>query len=202
VKLCLDAHVLLINGIFEGGDGLKFFKWASALFSICLAFSMFCGWLITNTLWTFSNSILFVLCISLIYVIYLSMKSYKTIHGYKKIWVWLMGTVSFSISGLLIIFLLLQFTFITLLGGPTHLTTSESPNKNYRIDFIYFDAGAMGTFGIRGELNGPLGFKKQIYYERHATEAKVTWVENDIVNINGHQLNLKKGEYFGYIRNH
>lgn len=111
-----------------------------------------------------------------------------------------MGVFSFLFSGLLILFLLLQLTLMTVLGGITHLATSESPNKNYRIDFIYFDAGAMGTFGVRGELDGPFGFKKRIYYERHATEAKVTWINNDIVSINGHQLNLKKGEYFGYIQ--
>ena len=112
-----------------------------------------------------------------------------------------MGITSLLLAGLLLLFLLLQLALFTLLGGPKHLTTSESPNKTYTMDFYYFDAGAMGTFGIRGQLDGPLGFKKHIYYERHATEAKVEWVDNHIVKINGHQLNLKNGESFGYTQN-
>lgn len=50
----------------------------------------------------------------------------------------------------------------------------------------------MGTFGIVGELNDPLWFKKNIYSERHADQAEVEWEVEHIVVINGHRLDLRE----------
>lgn len=176
---------------------MHYFKWACVLFSLCIAFIIFCGWLITQTLWTFSTSSIVALTIALISVLYLLNKRAKSVHGFKKFLAWLISFVSFLMTVLLLCVLILQL-IVLLLGGVSHLTTSISPDQRYKIHFYYFDAGAMGTFGVRGELNGPLGFKKQIYYERHATEVHVEWLNHHIISINGNELNLKNGDYFGY----
>lgn len=68
----------------------------------------------------------------------------------------------------------------------------QSPEGQYTIDFYRVDAGAMGTFGIMGELNGPLWFKKNIYSERHAEQAELEWEDEHIVVINGHRLDLRE----------
>ena len=134
---------------------------------------------------------------SFVSVLYLLTKGAKSVHGFKKILTWLISVVSFLMTALLLCVLTLQLV-ILLFGGATHLKTSTSPDSRYKIDFYYFDAGAMGTSGVRGELDGPFGFKKHMYYERHATEAQVEWLNDHTISINGNELNLKNGEYFGY----
>ncbi len=131
----------------------------------------------THTLWTFSTSSLVALTMAFISVLYLLIKGAKSVHGFKKFLAWLIGVVSFLMTALLLCVLTLQLV-ILLFGGATHLTTSISPDQRYKINFYYFDAGAMGTFGVRGELDGPFGFKKHMYYERHATEAQVEWLND------------------------
>ena len=179
---------------------MQYFKRACVLFSLCIAFIVFCGWLMTHTLWTVSTSSLVTLIMAFISVIYLLIKGAKSVHGLYKFLSSLIGAVSFLITALLLCVFLLQLV-IMLFGGATHLTTSISPDQRYKINFYYFDAGAMGTFGVRGELDGPFGFEKQMYYERHATEAQVEWLNDYTIRINGNELNLKNGEYFGYVLN-
>ena len=176
---------------------MPYFKRACVLFSLCIAFIVCCGWLMTHTLWTVSISSLAALIMVFISVIYLLKKGAKSVQGVTKFLASLIGAGSFLITALLLCVFLLQLV-ILLLGGATPLTTSISPDQRYKIHFYYFDAGAMGTFGVRGELDGPLGFKKQMYYERHATEAQVKWLNDHTISINGNELNLKNGEYFGY----
>lgn len=180
---------------------MHYFKWACVVFSLCIAFIVFCGWLMTHTLWTFSTSSLVALTIAFISVLYLLIKGAKNVHGFRKFSSWLIGAVSFLMTALLLCILTLQLIVVLLFNGVTHLTTSISPDQRYKIDFYYFDAGAMGTFGVRGELDGPFGFKKHMYYERHATEAQVEWLNDHTIIINGNELNLKNGEFFGYKLN-
>ena len=177
---------------------VQYFKWACVLFSLCITFIVFCGWLMTHTLWTFSTSSLIALTMAFISVLYLLIRGAKSVHGFIRFSSWLIGALSFLMTALLLCFFLLQLVIILLFDGATHLTTSISPDQRYKIDFYYFDAGAMGTFGVRGELEGPFGFKKHIYYERHATEAQVEWLNHHTISINGNELNLNNGEYFGY----
>ena len=176
---------------------MHYFKWACVVFSLCIAFIVFCGWLMIRTLWTVSTISLVALTMAFISVLYLLIKSAKSIHGFKKFSASLIGALSFLMTALLLCILTLQLVIISF-GGATHLTTSISPDYRYKLDFYYFDAGAMGTFGVRGELDGPFGFKKHMYYERHATEAQVEWLNDYTIRINGNELNLKNGEYFGY----
>ena len=149
------------------------------------------------TLWTVSNSTFIVLFILFVFVIYILKKEFKQLTRLKKIIAIIINTISFIFTGLILIYFALKILIFSI-GGAEHLFTSYSPNRHYTLDFYAFDAGAMGTFGIRAELDGPLGFKKQIYYERHGEDANVQWLTDDIVIINGHELNLKNGDTFGY----
>lgn len=88
--------------------------------------------------------------------------------------------------------------FFSLFGVNEHIKTVSSPDNGYTIDFYFWDAGAAGTFGIRGELNGPLWFKKRIYYEKRTENVNVEWKSNNKVSINNHTLKLNEGETFGY----
>ncbi|WP_177184481.1 DUF5412 family protein [Psychrobacillus sp. OK032] len=56
----------------------------------------------------------------------------------------------------------------------------------------------MPTTSIRvvGKVNGPLWFKKNIYYDDKMHKADVTWTNNHIITINNHTLNLEKGGTF------
>ena len=49
---------------------------------------------------------------------------------------------------------------------------------------------------MTGVLDGPLWFKKRIYYEDPMQEVDVEWENNYTVTINKHTLNLKKGEFY------
>ena len=138
---------------------MQYFKRASVLFSLYIAFIVFCGWLMTHTLCTVSTSSLVALIMAFIIVIYLLIKGAKSVRRLYKFLASLICAVSFLITALLLCIFLLQLV-ILLFGGATHLTTSISPDQRYRIHFYYFDAGAMGTFGVRGELDGPFDFKR------------------------------------------
>ena len=96
------------------------------------------------------------------------------------------------------LYLVLWFTFIFSFGPDEHIKTVSSPDNKYIIDFYRWDAGGAGTFGIRGELNGPLWFKKRIYYERETENVEVEWKNNSEVSINNHILNLDVGDKYGY----
>ena len=84
------------------------------------------------------------------------------------------------------------------LGANEQISTTYSSDGNYKIDFYRWDAGAAGSFGIRGELKGPLWFKKRIYYERRVMQAEIKWENNHSVSINNHLLDLAEGETYGY----
>ena len=105
------------------------------------------------------------------------------------------------LSSLLSIALFLAISlslFASLFGANEHIKTVQSPDGTYTIDFYRYDAGAAGTFGIRGELNGPLWFKKRIYYRDREEQVEVEWITNSTVSINNRTLNLKEGETYGY----
>ncbi|MEK4129944.1 DUF5412 family protein [Solibacillus sp. FSL W8-0474] len=140
---------------------------------------------------------LIVLSTLFVSVIYILIKEFKQLTRLNKFFAIIINTISFIFTGLILVYFSLKILIFSV-GGAEHLFTSNSPNRHYTLDFYAFDAGAMGTFGIRAELDGPLGFKKQIYYERHGEEANVQWVTDEIVIINGHKLNLKSGDTFGY----
>lgn len=55
------------------------------------------------------------------------------------------------------IYIAMSFTaFFSSIAVNEPIKTISSPGGDYIIDFYYFDAGATGLFGVRGEIDGPL----------------------------------------------
>lgn len=77
-----------------------------------------------------------------------------------------------------------------------HIETTQSPDNKIVIDFYTLNGGAATSISVTGVQNGPLWFKKRIYYEDPMHEVDVEWESNTIVTINNNTLNLKKGEFF------
>ncbi|MER2037123.1 MAG: DUF5412 family protein [Solibacillus sp.] len=107
-------------------------------------------------------------------------------NGWGLVRSWLTILLSFALSTTLF-FMLLFSSFASWFGGHELIKTVEYPNNKFTIDFIRWDQGATGTFGIRGVLNGPLWFKKQIYNEARVEEVKIEWNGNNII-INGMEI--------------
>ncbi|QHS24300.1 DUF5412 domain-containing protein [Virgibacillus sp. MSP4-1] len=110
---------------------------------------------------------------------------------------WLTVIISTLLSIIFFLAILLSL-FASSFGVNEHIKTVQSPDGDYTIDFYRYDAGAAGSFGIRGELNGPLWFKKRIYYRDTEEQVEVEWKNDRTVSINNHTLNLKEGETYGY----
>ncbi|CAM3304876.1 DUF5412 domain-containing protein [Filibacter tadaridae] len=77
-----------------------------------------------------------------------------------------------------------------------HIESTQSPDSKISIDFYTLNGGAATSISVTGIINGPLWFKKRIYYEEPMQEVEVEWVNDHIVIINNHTLNLDKGEWF------
>ncbi|WP_185131720.1 DUF5412 family protein [Cohnella zeiphila] len=102
-------------------------------------------------------------------------------------------TTIFSIILIFVLFITMLFT--TMFSGAKELlTTVHSPDGKYTVKFYHTDAGGMGTFGVLGELNGPLWFKKKIYVEKRVDQVDIEWKDNHTILINNHKLDLRKGE--------
>lgn len=109
--------------------------------------------------------------------------------------------VTIAFSSLLSIALLLAVTFTFLassMGASVHIETASSPDDSYTLEFYRWNAGAAGSHGIRGEINGPLWTKKRFYYQVNKEDVNVTWEDENTVTINNHTLQLDEGETYGY----
>ncbi|WP_281273391.1 DUF5412 family protein [Cohnella lupini] len=124
------------------------------------------------------------------------------IKGFKNNTKWWQKTgssISVLLSFVMSIILLLVILFTSYFSsGQKIINTIHSPDNEFTIVFYSWNAGAMGTFGIRGELLGPLWFKKRIYYQVRTEKVDVEWINAHEISINNYILNLDKGETYGY----
>lgn len=74
------------------------------------------------------------------------------------------------------------------------IETAQSPDSQIIIDFYTLNGGAATSISVEGIVNGPLWFKKRIYYEEPMHKVDVEWKNNHIIIINNHTLNLDKGK--------
>lgn len=103
--------------------------------------------------------------------------------------------ISTVLSTILILIMIVVVSFTTMFSGSKELlTTTQSPDKQYTINFYKTDAGAMGSYGVIGELEGPLWFKKLIYSQHKVDQIDLKWDNNHTVLINDHKVNLMQGE--------
>lgn len=77
-----------------------------------------------------------------------------------------------------------------------HIETTQSPDNKTTIDFYTLNGGAATSISVTGIVNGPVWFKKRIYYEVPMHEVDVEWKNSHIIVINNHTLDLDKGETY------
>ena len=172
--------------------------WAFYLIFICYGLAIYSLYSnIKQTWWLIAppNYVLFIISLTAMVLGIIGFKDKRNWRAKTRSWLSIILSVSSSIA----LFLIILFSlFFSSLGMKELIETVQSPDGNYTIDFYRYDAGAAGTFGVRGEINGPLWFKKRIYHQRRIEQVEVEWVNNNTVSINNRKLNLKEGETYGY----
>lgn len=78
-----------------------------------------------------------------------------------------------------------------------YLTEEISPDGTYTLKAYLTNGGATTSYSIRGELvfNNRNGKTKNIYWNYREETAKIEWIDNDTVVINGHTLNVPKEKF-------
>ncbi|GHU82631.1 hypothetical protein AGMMS50284_4830 [Clostridia bacterium] len=72
----------------------------------------------------------------------------------------------------------------------------DSPSGEYTVNIYLDNGGATVDFAIRGELlNNSNNIKKNIYWCYARNSAKVEWIDNETVVINGKTLNVLTDVY-------
>ncbi|RPF55501.1 DUF5412 family protein [Aquisalibacillus elongatus] len=173
----------------------RFNSWSFYLILICIglaAYSLYSNiyhtWLIAPP-----NYILFIISLLALTLGILGLEDKRNRLTKTRSWL----TITLSTLTSIGLFVVLTFTAI-FSGVNEHVKTVNSPDGHYTIDFYRYNAGAAGSFGVRGELDGPLWFKKRIYYEDSAHLVEVEWKDDSTVEVNNHTLNLNKGGSYGY----
>lgn len=81
----------------------------------------------------------------------------------------------------------------------TFLMVSQSPDGKYTLEAYRTEPGATVDFSIRVYLIRDN--KKNIIYDAyHEYEAKIVWIDNTTVSINGKTLNISQGEMYDWRR--
>ncbi len=164
------------------------------LFSICL--SLYSLYSRLNHTWLVAPPNYILLSFAIV-AFFLGLKALRDQESiFFKLMSWFSIIFSCLLSTILLAALLFTLFFQTS-GGRDLIQIIHSPDGAYTIELYRWDAGAAGSFGIMGEKNGPLWFKKRIYYQRHKDQVEAVWENNHTVTINHHRLNLQKGETYG-----
>ncbi|WP_256464175.1 DUF5412 family protein [Halobacillus amylolyticus] len=128
---------------------IKYNLWSFYLLLLCLGISLYSLYSNINNTWLIAPPIYIIFLFSIIAFI-LGIKGFKD----KTNWLEKLGnSLTVILSLLLSIVLFLAFSlsiFASSMGANKQIKTIHSPNDNYTIDFYRWDAGAAGTFGIRG----------------------------------------------------
>lgn len=103
---------------------------------------------------------------------------------------WLTVLLSFSLSAIF----LLGVAVNSFAREP--IETTQSPDSEITIDLYTLNGGAATSISVVGIVNGPLWFKKRIYFEDNMHKADVEWINDHIVTINKHTLDLAKEETY------
>ena len=79
----------------------------------------------------------------------------------------------------------------------TFLCAAESPDGKYNLEAYRTEPGATVDYSVRVYMiNG--NQKEIIYNAYHESEAKIDWVDNTTVSINGKTLNMSSGETYDW----
>jgi len=79
----------------------------------------------------------------------------------------------------------------------TFLMASQSPDGKYNLEAYRTEPGATVDFSVRVYLT--TGDRKAIIYDAyHEYEAKIVWIDNTTVSINGITLDISQGEKYDW----
>ena len=79
----------------------------------------------------------------------------------------------------------------------TFLIVSQSPDGKYNLEAYRTEPGATVDFSIRVYLI--TNDKKSLIYDAyHEYEAKIVWIDNTTVSINGKTLDISQGEKYNW----
>lgn len=178
----------LKRGKFDLGN--KYNLWSFILCLLLLGLSFQALYASYNRTWQLAPDALtlWLLSVFIFIIAIIGFKDKSSKRAKWRSWLTVMITVPLSIA------FLLGVAVNTI--AREHIDTTQSPDNEIVIDFYTLNGGAATSIRVTGILNGPLWFKKRIYYEDPMHEANVEWKNNYIVTINNHTLNFKKGEVF------
>ena len=79
----------------------------------------------------------------------------------------------------------------------TFLMASQSPDGKYNLEAYRTEPGATVDFSVRVYLT--TDDRKSIIYDAyHEYEAKIVWIDNTTVSINGKTLDISQGEKYDW----
>ncbi|WP_461206736.1 DUF5412 family protein [Clostridium sp. DL1XJH146] len=92
------------------------------------------------------------------------------------------------------------FFDIQRIDGQDYLKESTSPNGAYTVTSYLNNGGATTGYAVLCTLkNNNNGKIKNIYWQYHCEEANIQWLDDEIIKINGVELNVNK-EIYDYRR--
>jgi len=100
---------------------------------------------------------------------------------------------------ILVLFLAINHFFFNINSLPEgeflHLT--ESPNGDYTVNAYVSESGATVADAVRVEVvyHNKRDKTKNIYWGYRESEAKIIWIDNDTVSINGVELDVQNEVY-------
>lgn len=160
----------------------------------CIGISGYSLYSVMNNTWLVAPPNTFLLMLSIAAIVF-GIKGFNRTNLWRKT----VSGLTVILSVLMTILLCTAILITYLFGGKQEvIMTTSSPDKDYTIHFYRWDEGAMGTFGVRGELQGPLWFKKRIYLESRVDHVNVEWITHDTVSINKRLLNMVDSDTHGY----
>jgi uncharacterized protein YpmB len=102
------------------------------------------------------------------------------------------GTASYAINW--------AFYDIQRINGQEYLKELTSANGTYTVTAYLNNDGATTGYAVLGTLkNNKNGKTKNIYWQYHCEKADMKWFDDDTIEINGKELNVKN-EIYDYRR--
>lgn len=108
----------------------------------------------------------------------------------------IVGIVVLLIIALLGYAIYWAFYDIQRLEGQEVIQEVSSPNGTYTVTAYLNNGGATTGYAVLCSVkNNSAGKEKNIYWQYRCTEADIVWLDEQTVQINGVELNVKKDTY-------
>lgn len=92
------------------------------------------------------------------------------------------------------------FFDIQRINGQEYMSESTSPNGTYTVTAYLNNGGATTSYAVLGTLkNNKNGKTKNIYWQYRCEKAKMEWLNDETIKINGLELKVKN-EIYDYRR--